>query len=212
MGDIPISNFKYEISNWSLQFSICNLQFEISFSAFLGVSFQQFQGHQPDSDADGRVCNIEGGPMIGHEMEIEEINHLPVSKSIDEVSHGSTQNEGKREGKRFFTLFDSKEEKNDGSNGKEGHTHKENGTEPALFPSENPESASSIPDMGEIKKTPDDFHPLVKREFPYNQGLGPLVQQENPDTENQKDPVFSFHASLIDESIPVQNSFPDLSS
>lgn len=43
---------------------ICNLRFEILFSAFLRVPFQQLQGHQSDADTDGRVCNIEGRPMV----------------------------------------------------------------------------------------------------------------------------------------------------
>jgi hypothetical protein len=51
--------------------------------------------------------------------------------------------------------------------------------------------------MDNVKEPVDDLHSLIEAKFLHDDGLGPLIQHENPETENQKDPVFSFHASPL---------------
>ena len=142
-------------------------------------------------------------------MKVQEINHFSVSEPVDEISNSAAQNQREGKGEGLFMLFHSKKEEDNGSDGDQGDQHKENGPESSLFPAENSKSAPRVPEMREVKKPLDHIHPPIKGYFLYDQVLGPLVQQENPDTENGENPVFSFHAHPNDESIGDQNFLPD---
>ena len=50
-----------------------------------------------------------------------------------------------------------------------------------------------IPHMDNVKEPVDDLHSLIEAKFLHDDVLGPLIQHENPETENQKDPILLFH-------------------
>jgi len=51
------------------------------------------QGHQTDSDTDSGVRDIEGWPMERTIVEFEEVNHLAIAETVDQVAEGSCEDE-----------------------------------------------------------------------------------------------------------------------
>jgi hypothetical protein len=47
--------------------------------------------------------------------------------------------------------------------------------------------------MGEIEEPVDHFHPLIKIQPLLNNIFGPLINRDDPKTDDQEDPVFSLH-------------------
>jgi len=88
--------------------------------------------------------------MEGEKIEVEEIDHLPKPKAIDQVSNGSGQNQGEGEIKNILIIprFE-KEEEND-PDGQQREDEKEKRTKPSLHSPQYPESPAWVSNMGEI--------------------------------------------------------------
>ena len=152
---------------------------------------QQFDGHQPDSDTDGGVRNIEGRPMEWGMVKLEEINHFSVEKAVDQIPNRTGQNEWKGEGKVFFIFpCPSKEEKK-GTEGNEWNTHEEDRS--SSSPAKDSKSAARVSHVGKIEEAGDHFYPGIKRQILLNRKFCVLVQREDQKTSDQKNPILSFH-------------------
>jgi hypothetical protein len=64
--------------------------------------------------------------------------------------------------------------------------------------------------MGEIEEPLDHLNLMIESQLLDDHIFGPLIQQENSETENQKDPIFSFH--LTDTQLKAQGSKENLSA
>jgi hypothetical protein len=69
--------------------------------------------------------------------------------------------------------------------------------------------------MGEIEEPLDDLNPMIESQLLDDHIFGPLIQQENSETENEKDPIFTFHlypiephsARRIEHSVEILSVF-----
>jgi len=145
---------------------------------------QQFEGHQTDPDTDGRICNVEGRPIESVVVEFEEIHHIPVPKTVDQVSQGSTEDEGQGQGQVSFILLQFDKEVEDDPDGGDGKDQKEIGSQAALCSPEDTEGSACVPDMREIEESLDHLHSLIEMETLEYHILGPLIHEEDPTTDN----------------------------
>jgi hypothetical protein len=47
--------------------------------------------------------------------------------------------------------------------------------------------------VGQVEKTFDDWHGVMEGQFLLNGIFGPLIDGDNPNQDNQKDPIFFLH-------------------
>jgi hypothetical protein len=141
---------------------------------------------------------------------LEKVDDFPILEAVDEVSDGTTQNQRKWESKDLLILLDFNEEEENASNRDQRNNDKEYGTESTSLSPEDSKSSACISHMGEIEEPMDDLNPMIESQLLDDHIFRPLIQQENPETENQKDPIFMFH--LTDTQFKVQGSKENLSA
>ena len=172
---------------------ISSFQRSVANFTFFVVPEQHLQGHQSDSDADRRVRDIKGRPIVGGNVKFEEIDDFPVSEAIDEIPDGPGENECKRESEIFLILLDSAKKVEDAAHGDHGDSHEEERSPPAPFSSKDSESPARIPHMGEVEEPADHLDPVVEREFRLDPVFRILVKGENDHAGNQENPVSTLH-------------------
>jgi len=114
------------------------------------ISKEDLQNDQPHADTDRRICDIESRPVEGEKIEVEEIDHLPKPKAVDQVSNGPGQNQGEGKIKNILIIprFE-KEEEND-PDGQQREDEKKGRTKPSFRSPQYPESSPRVSHMGEI--------------------------------------------------------------
>ena len=145
--------------------------------------------------------------MKGKEVKIEEIYNLSIPETVNEVSNRTTQNQREGKGKCGLMLLQSNEEKENASYGDQGNHHKEPGTESSFFPTKDSKSPSCVPHMDKIEEPMNHLYFLIENQPLLNRVLGPLIHKENPETDNKKNPVFSFHHPIIQLKRIAQSAF-----
>ncbi len=119
-------------------------------SLFLTVSKENLQNDQPHTDTDSRICNIESRPVEGEKIEVEEIDHLPKPKAVDQVSNGPGQNQGEGEIKNILIIPRFEKEEEDDPDGQQREDEEEGRTKPSFRSPQHPESPAWVSNMGEI--------------------------------------------------------------
>src|SRR5574342_325383 len=59
---------------------------------------QHIQEHQADPHGDGGVCDVEDGPVILVNVDIQEVHHHAVAQTVQQVACGAAQDQGQGEG------------------------------------------------------------------------------------------------------------------
>jgi len=131
--------------------------------------------------------------MIGKQGKIQEIHNFPKPETVNEVSDSTAQHQREREGKDPLILFQSSEENENAPNSDKGDRDKKKGTEASPTSAQDSESSSCIPDVDKIEESLNHLYPLIENQRLLNHVLGPLIHQENPETDEEKNPVFTLH-------------------
>jgi hypothetical protein len=103
--------------------------------------------------------------VVGEKVKVEEVNDLMEPNSVDEISNGSAQDEGEGESEGSLMLLHPIKEVKNQSNRDEGDRDEEERTDPSPLASKDPKGSAGISQMGEIKKSIDDFDGAVERNF-----------------------------------------------
>jgi len=88
--------------------------------------------------------------MEREEIKIEKIDHLSISKAVDQVSNGPSQNQGEGKIKNILVLSRFEKEIEDDPDGSQGENEKEAGAKPSFVSSEYSKSPPGVSHMGEI--------------------------------------------------------------
>jgi len=120
------------------------------FGCFLTTPKKDLQNDQPHTSTDSRICNIESRPVEGEKIEVEEIDHLPKPKAVDQVSNGPGQNQGEGEIKNILIISRFEKEEEDDPDGQQRENEEEGRTKPSFQSSQHPKSSPWVSHMGEI--------------------------------------------------------------
>ena len=64
------------------------------FAAAFEVGLQE---HQGDAHGDRRVGDVEGGPVVGAPVDVQEVDHVTEAQAVDDVAYGAGEDQGEGE-------------------------------------------------------------------------------------------------------------------
>jgi hypothetical protein len=136
------------------------------------------QGYPEGSYGYRRVSYIESGPVEGRHIKIQEVNNLSQPDSIDQISHGSSYDEGKTKGHPPLLLEPGKPEdqENDGGTRNRGQNNR---TPSGAHVVQETEGDPSISHVNKVKETGDDDDRLINAKDVDEKKLGDLIQYDH---------------------------------
>ena len=144
-----------------------------------GVLLEEVQDQQSDADGDGGIGDVERGPVIPEEREVEKIYHLAELNAVDEITNRAAE-DGCDAGLsqpvigRQTRINRAKEhERNNRRQSEEDHP------EARLAARHDAERRAGIANVREMKDIGNDRDGFVQPHFIADQPLGPLVERDD---------------------------------
>ena len=128
--------------------------------------------------------------MVAGPVKVQEVDHLSVEDTVDEVSHGPTQDKGEGCDQDLFSLRQSSKHHHNETDRKERKEKKEGYTKKCIASSKDAEGRPGIADIGQVEQVLDDRNRVVQRYRTVDDNLGYLIQEDNKN--NKTTDEFAF--------------------
>lgn len=115
---------------------------------------------QSDADGNGRIGDVEGGPVVSEAVHVDKINDFPEADAIDEVAHGSGKDEGQGKNKVLLIPWKVVKVPQNSQAGDQGYNDEKRLSETAV--GEKTESGSLVADRGDIQEVRNDIDAFVQ--------------------------------------------------
>ena len=133
-----------------------------------------------DGDDDGGVGDVEGGPVVLAEVEIEEVDDVAETDAVRDVAEDAGEDQRGGETGEFVGRLAEEQDKHD-----DGHDGSENDVE--VEPSfHQAEGGAGVGDVDEVEETGDDGDFVVEGDEFEGRPLGQLVEDVERDGNQEK--------------------------
>jgi hypothetical protein len=166
---------------------------------FFGLGPEDFDEEKAGSDANATVGYVEVGPMVGMDVDLEEIDDVVVADAVVEVAEGSAEDEGEghganREGSAYSPEHGHEDEDGEDGEGNEGIA---NGDRRGSL-GEHAECGAGVVDVGDAEDAGDDGVGLAVGELVDDDAFCDAVKNDDggSDDEHERALVALLHFVL----------------
>ena len=146
---------------------------------------------QADPQRDGRVGNIESGPVVSIPVDVDKIYDLAQPDAIDKIAHGTGKDKGQGENKVLLVFREMVDVPENGEAGDSGYCDKKGFADTAV--GEKTKGRSLIADRGYAEKIRDDPESFMQGKAFFNIDLGQLIQGDDYGRHDDQEAVSGRH-------------------
>src|ERR1700677_4211954 len=164
-----------------------------------GLGAEDFYQEKTGSYADAAVGYVEVGPVVGVDVDFEEVDDVVVADAVVEVAEGSTEDKGEGYGADGEGAADSPEhghEDEDGEDGEGDEDVADRGGRGAF--GEHAEGRASVVDIGDAEDAGDDGVGLAIGKLVDDDAFGDAIEDDDDggDDEHEAALIAGFHFVL----------------
>ena len=159
------------------------------------------KGNHQDSRAgrDGRIGDIKGGPVVGADIDVKEIDHLAETDAVNKISHRPRKDQGERKNKRKFFAPCLPEVVEDKEDRRQSDRKEKNRPERRRRPGQKTEGSACIPHVDDIEKSVDNRKAFMEPKRRNDPTLRQLIQEDHHACNRQKE------KSLLPQNLPLHS-------
>ena len=148
------------------------------------AAVEDFDHEDSGADDDGAIGQVESGPVVGAEVEVEEVNHAAAAQAVEKISEGAAQNQTQTPTGEVGRRSPPQQDQNQ-DQGREREADEKDEDDDGFYVGKEAKGSATVAQVGEVEEAGEDGPGLAPGQSPHDGRLGELVEQKDDDGERK---------------------------